>query len=208
MLVLFGEAAEGPDVLIIKRASSLRSHAGQPAFPGGRVDPEDAGPVAAALREAWEETGLDPAGVDVFATLPPLYVPVSDSGVTPVLGWWRRESPVRVVDPAEVACVRRVPLAELLDPANRVRVRHPSGYLGPGFHLPDLLVWGFTAGLLDELFRLAGWERPWSRARVLDLPASDVRLARGAYDPASATRPAADRPPTEARPLSAPDESS
>ena len=75
VLVLFGEGALGPDVLLIERSAHLRSHAGQPAFPGGGIDDDDDGPVGAALREAQEETGLDPAGVDVLAVLPDLWVP-------------------------------------------------------------------------------------------------------------------------------------
>ncbi|MCW2587089.1 MAG: hypothetical protein JWN55_2605, partial [Frankiales bacterium] len=70
VLVLFGEGPDGPDLLLIERAATLRSHAGQPAFPGGAQDPEDDGPVAAALREAQEEVGLDPASVDVLGQLP------------------------------------------------------------------------------------------------------------------------------------------
>jgi 8-oxo-dGTP pyrophosphatase MutT (NUDIX family) len=158
------------DVLLIERAHDMRSHAGQVAFPGGAVDPRDDGVVEAALREAVEETGLDPAGVEVFGTLPALFLPVSDFVVTPVLGWWRAPSPVRVVDPAEVASVHRVPLADLLDPANRFRVGHPSGYVGPAFGVAGLLVWGFTAGLLDRMLRLAGWERPWDQSIVRELP--------------------------------------
>ncbi len=144
VLVLFGEGDRGPDVLLIERAHDMRSHAGQPAFPGGAIDPGDDGPVGAALREAHEETGLDPAGVAPFATLPPLWLPPSNFVVTPVLGWWREPSPVRAADPREVAAVVRVPVADLVDPGMRVRVRHPSGFVGPGFVVGDLLVWGFT----------------------------------------------------------------
>lgn len=190
VLVLFGEAEEGPDLLLIERAHDMRSHAGQPAFPGGVLDPDDSGPVDAALREAAEETGLDPAGIDVFATLPALYLPPSGFVVTPVLGWWRRSSSVSVVDPAEVASVHRVPLDELLDPANRLRVRHPSGYVGSAFRVHGLLVWGFTAGLLDRLLKFAGWERPWDAARVEDLPAEAVEQARRTSSPAGEPRDA------------------
>jgi len=170
VLMLFGEGPDGPDLLLIQRASTVSSHAGQPAFPGGAVDDTDADVVAAALREAEEETGLDPAGVHVFATLPALWLPPSGFVVTPVLGWWREESPVGVVDAGEVESVVRVPLAELLDPANRVSVSHPSGFVGPAFEVRGLLVWGFTAGLLSRLLAIAGLERPWDTSVVRPLP--------------------------------------
>jgi 8-oxo-dGTP pyrophosphatase MutT (NUDIX family) len=177
VLILFGDGSGGPDVLLIERARDMSSHAGQPAFPGGAVDDTDDGHVDAAVREAVEETHLDPSGVHVFATLPALYLPPSGYVVTPVLAWWHRDTPVRPGDPAEVAAVDRVPLAELLDPANRLSVRHPSGYVGPAFKVRGMLVWGFTAGLLSRLFALAGWERPWPANRVEDLPADALTLA-------------------------------
>lgn len=174
VLMLFGEVTPGSgwagaEVLLIERAHDMRSHAGQVAFPGGAVDPHDDGVVEAALREAVEETGLDPGGVEVFGTVPALFLPVSDFVVTPVLGWWREPSAVSVVDAAEVASVHRVPLTDLLDPANRFCVRHPAGYVGPAFGVAGLLVWGFTGGLLDRMLRLAGWEQPWDRDQVRDL---------------------------------------
>ena len=178
VLMLLGSDESGPDLLIIERAHDLRSHAGQPAFPGGSIDPGDDGPVAAALREAVEETGLDPSGVEVFGTLPPLFVPPSGYVVTPVLAWWRRPSPVGVVDVAEVASVHRVPVAELADPANRLRVRHPSGYVGAAFRVRGLLVWGFTGGLLDRLLRLAGWELPWDGGPVHEAPTPTTQVRR------------------------------
>jgi 8-oxo-dGTP pyrophosphatase MutT (NUDIX family) len=175
VLILFGEGADnGPELLLMQRAQSLRSHAGQPSFPGGALDPEDGdprgdGPLRAALREAREETGLDPGGVQLFGVLPRLYIPVSGFVVTPVLGWWREPSPVGAVDPAETARVFTVPVEELADPANRATARHPSGYLGPAFLVADALVWGFTAGLIDRILHFAGWEKDWDRSRTVPL---------------------------------------
>jgi 8-oxo-dGTP pyrophosphatase MutT (NUDIX family) len=175
VLVLFGEGADGPDVLLLQRAADMRSHPGQPAFPGGAVDPGDDGVVGAALREAQEETGLDPAGVHVFATLPALWLPPSGFVVTPVLAWWREPTPVHAAIPAEVAAVHRVPVAELVDPANRVRVAHPSGYVGPAFEVRGMLVWGFTGGLLDRILAIAGLAVPWRTDRVVPLPDLPLR---------------------------------
>ncbi len=148
----------------------MRTHAGQVSFPGGAQDLTDADPVAAALREAQEETGLDPDGVDVIATLATLWLPPSNFDVTPVVGWWHTPSDVHAVDPAETASVHTVTLAELLDPSHRVTIRHPSGYLGPAFLVRELVVWGFTGGLLSRLFTLAGWGLPWDDTVVVDLP--------------------------------------
>jgi 8-oxo-dGTP pyrophosphatase MutT (NUDIX family) len=166
----FSVSPDEPDVLLLERSHTMRSHAGQPAFPGGVTDPGDDGPIATALREANEEVGLDPATVAVVSVLPALWLPPSNYVVTPVLGWWRTPHPVFVRDPGEVAKVERVPVSELADPANRLRVRHPSGYTGPAFSVRGMLVWGFTAGLLSSMLDLAGWAVPWDRNRFADLP--------------------------------------
>ncbi len=171
VLILLGEEPEtGPDLLILQRAATLRNHAGQPAFPGGASEPEDIDAAATALREATEEVGLDQATVTVVATLPRLWIPVSGYVVTPVLAWWHAPHPVGPIDPGEVAAVQRLPIAELVDPSNRLRIRHPSGYVGAAFALRGLLVWGFTAGVINTLLELGGWARPWDQGRVEDLP--------------------------------------
>lgn len=169
------------DVLLLARATTLRSHPGQVAFPGGRVDPGDDGPVAAALREAQEETGLDPAGVEVLGTLENIPLVYSQHLVTPVLGWWRHPSPVHVVDEAESSDVFRAPVADLLDPANRgetVIRRDGQEWRGPGFLVPtadgEHLVWGFTGMVLDGLFDRLGWTEPWDREREIPLEVLDT----------------------------------
>ncbi|SDY12839.1 NUDIX domain-containing protein [Micromonospora pattaloongensis] len=194
VLVLLGEERPGsPDVLMLQRAATLRNHAGQPAFPGGAADPGDVDAAGTALREAEEEVGLDPSTVTVLAQLPLLWIPVSDFVVTPVLGWWHRPHPVHPREPAEVAHVARLPVHELVDPANRLQVRHPSGWVGPAFQVRGMLVWGFTAGVLSALLEMAGWARPWPRDRVTELPptrAADPAPSAGTDEADELSRPA------------------
>lgn len=180
VLVLFGEQEHGqagpadPDVLLLRRSDDLGSHAGQVAFPGGAAECGDGGPAGTALREAEEETGLEPSGVRPVALLPELFVPVSSFAVTPVLAHWEQPCPVHAVDPRETAAVARVQLAALADPANRFQVRRSdAGWQGPAFAVDGLLVWGFTAGLLSVLLALGGWEREWDTTDVRSL---DVAL--------------------------------
>lgn len=177
VLVLFSGSVDAPGprpprdarVLLTHRAPTLRNHSGQVSFPGGGVDPEDSGPVEAALRESWEETGLEEHGVDVLAVLPELYIPVSNYSVAPVLGYWREPMAVSAVDPAETARVMTAPVDELLDPANRFLLRHTSGWTGPAFQHDDLIVWGFTAGILAAMFHSAGWDLDWDTDDIRDL---------------------------------------
>jgi 8-oxo-dGTP pyrophosphatase MutT (NUDIX family) len=156
------------DVLLLERAHTLGSHPGQVAFPGGSIDAPET-PVQAALREAVEETGLDTNGVEVLGTLQELGLAHSNFLVTPVLGWWRSPSPVRVVDYGESAQVFRVPVRDLLDPDNRVMATvHRAGrtFDSPAFTVNGVVVWGFTGIVLNGLFEQLGWAVPWDRSRV------------------------------------------
>ena len=180
VLVLFGEGPEGPDLLLTERAHTMRSQPGQVAFPGGALDGDETA-VEGALREAHEETGLDPADVDVIAVLPRLYLPPRNFAVAPVLGYWHHPSPISVVNPREVHAVFRVPIEDLLDPANRFTVKHPLGYTGPGWMVGpdgDVLLWGWTAGVIDALFDFLGWTREWDRDKVRGLPERLIEWGR------------------------------
>lgn len=152
------------DVLLQRRAANLASHPGQVSFPGGRHEPGDTDAAATALREAQEETGLDPDGVEILAMLPELPLAISNHVVTPVLAWWRRPTDVVAIDHAETVDVFRVPVAHLLDPANRFTAfiqRGRESFRGPAFNVDGTIVWGFTAILLDSTFNAAGWTIPW-----------------------------------------------
>lgn len=174
VLVLFAESADGePEVLLTERAHHMRSQPGQVSFPGGHIDPDET-VAQAALREAWEEIGLVPEEIQVFGQLPELWLPPTNFAVTPVLGYWRERGEVSVASPDEVHAIHHETIAELLDPEHRINVRHPSGWVGPAFLIgtdKELILWGFTAGILARLFDYLDWSRPWDTSRVRDLPA-------------------------------------
>ena len=145
---------DGLTVLFTQRSESLPDHPGQISFPGGRVDPEDADEVAAALREAREEVGLPSSNVTVLGRLA-TYETVTGYFVTPVVGWVEPPFPV-VPDPVEVADVFEVPLAFLLEPANMQRHFRMIGTLRRDyFAIPyaERYIWGATAAMLVILER-------------------------------------------------------
>jgi 8-oxo-dGTP pyrophosphatase MutT (NUDIX family) len=181
VLMLFGSADKdtgdrpiAPDeagVLLLRRASSLRHHPGQIGFPGGGVEPGDDGPAGTAVREAVEETGIDPRGLELFAPLPELPLAVSNHLVTPVPAWWRHPSPVWAVDAAETEEVFFTPVDALLDPAHRRNVTRVRGMRippMPAFEIDGRLIWGFTGILLSGLFDTLGWTRPWDEERLVE----------------------------------------
>ncbi|QPK79331.1 CoA pyrophosphatase [Corynebacterium lizhenjunii] len=164
LIALSGDGVETGEVLLTHRSPSMRSHSGQIAFPGGRLDPGET-PVQAALREAREETGLEEAETTVLSAWDTVTIRASGHPVTPVLAHWHAPRQLEVTSPAEADDVFAAPLVELLDPAQRLQVGF-RGWQGPAFWHRDYLIWGFTGGLLAALFRHTGWEIPWRRHEV------------------------------------------
>ncbi len=146
-----------PGVLLTLRTDHLRTHAGQVAFPGGRIDPTDGGPVAAALREAEEEIGLPPAAVTVVGTADP-YRTVTGYEVLPVIGVIPPDLPLAPHE-HEVAAIFEAPLAHLLDPANHLlRTAEWRGAARTFYEIPwqDRRIWGATAAMIVNLSRRLG----------------------------------------------------
>lgn len=149
--------ADQPAVLLTQRNAELKDHPGQIAFPGGRVEPEDASPADTALREAAEEIGLDPACVEVLGYLPD-YRTITGFRVTPVVALVTPPFELQL-DPREVAEAFEVPLAFLMDTANHQQ--HAIDFQGRrrSYHaVPygDRYIWGATAGIIRGLTHLFG----------------------------------------------------
>lgn len=174
VLFLFAEDERGPYVLLTERSHTMRSHPGQVAFPGGKLD-EGETVIEAALREAFEETGVEPEGVDILGTLPTLWVPPSNFSVTPIVGWWADPSEVTAKSVDEVHALHHVTLADLRDPQWRVRVHSPRfpGFVMPGFMIGedhDVILWGFTGGVIHRYFSYLGWLEEIEDAPFVELP--------------------------------------
>ncbi len=180
VLVLFSGPADSPngglpddaDLLVTVRASTLRHHAGQAAFPGGAADPGDDGPIFTAMREATEETGIDTSRLTPLATLEKMFIPPSGFHVVPVLAYSPDPGPVSVVDESETAVVARVPVRAFINPENRLMVYRKENtrrLAGPAFLLNEMLVWGFTGQVISAMLDVAGWARPWNTEDVREL---------------------------------------
>jgi 8-oxo-dGTP pyrophosphatase MutT (NUDIX family) len=165
------------DLLLTVRASTLRQHAGQAAFPGGASDPGDGGPVGTALREANEETGVDVTRLQPLVTLDRMFIPPSGFHVVPVLAYSPDPGPVGVVNDGETAIVARVPIRAFVNPENRLMVyrkENTTRFAGPAFMLNQMLVWGFTGQVISAILDVAGWAEPWDADDVREL---DVAMA-------------------------------
>jgi hypothetical protein len=131
--------------------------------------------VHTALREAQEETGIDPGRLQPFATLDRMFIPPSGFHVVPVLAYSPDPGPVAVVNESETAVVARVPLRAFVNPANRLMVYRggdaggPPRFAGPAFLLNEMLVWGFTGHVISAMLDVAGWAQPWNTDDVREL---------------------------------------
>ena len=147
------DRADAPSVLLTQRAANLRTHSGQIAFPGGRIDPEDRDAETAAMRECEEETGIGPAHIEIVGRLPD-YMAGSGFRVTPILSIVRPDFSL-VPNPHEVEAVFEVPLAFLMDEANHARgSRIVGGHLRHYYEMPydDWYIWGVTAGIIRAMY--------------------------------------------------------
>ena len=169
VLILFSGQEDSPEVLITLRSSQMRSHAGQPSFPGGAIDLNDKDAITAALRESEEEVGLRSETVEVIGVLPELWLPPSNFHVSPVVAWWRDPHEIAPQSVEEVVRAENISLIDLADPANRAKVRHKSGYIGPAFNVAEMLIWGFTAGIIDRILFHSGYEREWDHEKIIEL---------------------------------------
>lgn len=152
LLLLYPQADELWLPLTV-RSSDLPLHRGEVSLPGGRIDPGDDGPVGAALREAHEEVGIDPAGITILGTLASFYIPPSNHLLTPVVGY-ALQAPQLRPEPREVAAAFSVPLRRLLNPATIAYEQREWRNMAievPYFALEGYKVWGATALLLSEL---------------------------------------------------------
>lgn len=152
VLIACREGRAGPEVILTKRSSRLKHHPGQIAFPGGKIDAGDDGPVAAALREAQEEVGLPLGQVRVLGTLP-VHETVTGFSITPVLAWIDG-SFTPVAEAGEVEEVFAAPLAHVTDPAQfSIEQRRWLGEMRRYYVVPygPYYIWGATARMLRAL---------------------------------------------------------
>ncbi|WP_299299311.1 CoA pyrophosphatase [uncultured Brachybacterium sp.] len=174
LIHIAGTGLDDARVVLEERGHALRSQPGQFSLPGGGRDPGDRDDVHTALREAQEETGLDPVDAHVLGAFAPIPMPWRIQRVTPVLSWSRSVPTLGVQDPIEVERLVWAPLTgpgSLTDPAHRLRGLLGGQRVGPAFDLPgDAFVWGFTAMILEKVLTGLGLDPVPATAPTREIP--------------------------------------
>lgn len=156
VLVLLIDSDDGPDILLTERAAALANYPGILVFPGGSAETGDDGPAATALREAAEETGIDPTRVHIIGSLPPFALPATRFLVTPVVGWCTRGPLTDALRPKEVAVAVRVPLDEFANLSGRVQSSPEAGTSAARFVVDGTAVGPMTSVVIDVLLDTGG----------------------------------------------------
>ncbi len=156
VLLLIFQEGKSKKLVLIRRPVTMKNHAGQIAFPGGKMEPQDNGIVETALRESKEEIGIAPEKVRVIGTLSPVYVQVSNFVIHPVVGWYDSQPDFKM-EATEVANVHIISIEDMLLPSSLTihNVETLSGLLSvPGFSIDGLFIWGATAMILTEFLEI------------------------------------------------------
>lgn len=143
-------------IVVIHRPKTMKNHAGQIAFPGGKVEPEDSGFIATALRETYEEIGVPPSEIEILGILTPIFVQVSNFVINPVVGWCKSK-PNFTLDCSEIENLYAFNIEELksADCIHSRNMETISGMLEvPGFSIDGLFIWGATAMILSEFIEV------------------------------------------------------
>ncbi|MBM7824265.1 8-oxo-dGTP pyrophosphatase MutT (NUDIX family) [Arcanobacterium pluranimalium] len=178
VLVLLSSGDGETSILFTERARSMRFQAGQISFPGGSRDGVESAEET-AVRECFEEVGINPEQVSIQGRLPEAILRGNLFHVVPVLGRWRADIASCRPNKDEVEQIHLISVDELTDPANRctwhfaneqAKTGKELVHSGPAFVVRDLFIWGLTADITDALLKLAGWELPWDRERFVPVP--------------------------------------
>lgn len=175
LVLIAGTSLEDAEILLEERSHRMRSQPGQFALPGGRAELEDIDDAATALREAHEETGLDPSSVRVLGAFASIPMPWRGHAVTPVVAWAPARPMLGETDGAEVERLLWAPLrgrGALSDPGVHRRGLLDGRAVGAAFDLPgEAFVWGLTAAILDGVLRLLGLPGAAPDAATVEIPA-------------------------------------
>ncbi|MCI6573896.1 MAG: CoA pyrophosphatase [Actinomycetaceae bacterium] len=168
VMVLISEAEAEPSILFTQRARGI-SQGWQVSFPGGGREGAE-NPEQTALRETYEEIGLDASEIQIWGRLAAPTASRLRVDPVAVVGCWSGASELLRPNAAEVERILNVPVRELVDPAHRVTWEIEHDHTGPGFLVDNVVIWGMTAGITDAVLEIFGWNQRWDRERMMRVP--------------------------------------